>query len=115
MGARNVLTKQNALKLAGERRRVLDRARGEQDKRIEQVTAATLLAFERRDDAERALVAAQAEVGESVRQILAEGVSLDRAAALLDVDPSEVRQMMKATPINSEAAGIAGHGDAVRE
>ncbi|WP_375502672.1 hypothetical protein [uncultured Jatrophihabitans sp.] len=105
MAGRNVLTKQSALKLASDRRRELDRARGEQDKRIEEATASTLVALQVREDAERALEAAQAEVGESLRKMLAEDVSVERAAALLDLDVTEVRRLMKAAPTESETAG----------
>lgn len=98
MATRNVMTKQSALAKARKRRRALDRERGEQDQRIEEATAATLVALEVRADAERALDAAQAEVGKSLRLILAETVSLDRAAALLDLDVSEARRLMKAAP-----------------
>ena len=104
MAGRNVLTKQRALKLASDRRRELDRARGEQDKRIEEATASTLVALQARKDAERALEGAQAEVGQSLRKILAEDVSVERAAALLDLDATEVRRLMK-VPTESETAG----------
>lgn len=113
MAGRNVLTKQSALKLASDRRRELDRARGEQDKRIEEATAATLVALQGRDAAERTLEAAQAEVGESLRKVLAEDVSVERAAALLDVDVAEVRRLMKVAPTDTEAAGGARQGGSV--
>ena len=110
MAGRNVLTKQGALRLASDRRRELDRARGEQDKRIEEATAATLVALQGRDDAERALEAAQAEVGESLRKVLAEDVSVERAAALLDVDVAEVRRLIKAASTDGVATGGAKQG-----
>lgn len=101
MATRNVMKKQTALAKARERRRELDRERGEHDLRIEEATAATLVALEVSADAERALEAAQAEVGESLRLILAEDVSVARAAALLDLDVSEVRRLMKAAPTDA--------------
>lgn len=114
MAVRNVLTKQGALRLASDRRRELDRARGEQDKRVEEATAETLVALQGRDDAERALEAARAEVRGSLRKILAEDVSVERAAALLDVDVTEVRRLIKAAPTDTDtASGSAKQGGSV--
>ena len=56
---KTVMSKQGLLKLAIDRRRQFDRERGEQDIRIEAAAAETLDAPEVRDDAERALYAAQ--------------------------------------------------------
>lgn len=96
------MSKQAALKVAGDRRRQLDRQRGEQDERIEVATAETLVALQVRDDAERALDAAQAKVGDSLRRILAEDVTVNRAAALLDLDVTEVRRLLKAAPAKAD-------------
>lgn len=98
MATRTVMTKQIALAKARERRRELDRERAEHDRRIEEATAATLVALEVLADAQHALDAAQAEVGKSLRLILAEGASTDRAAALLNMEVSEARRLLKRVP-----------------
>ena len=66
------------------------------DQRIEEATALTLVALEGLADAQAAREAATARVGDAVRTLLAEDVTAERAAALLDVDVTEVRRLSKA-------------------
>ncbi len=101
MATRNVSKQANALAKARERRRALDRARDEQDQRIEGATASVLIALEVRAEAERALESATSQVGEMLKALLVEDVSAERAAALLELDVAEVRRFVKAAPIDT--------------
>lgn len=94
---RTVSRQAAALTKARERRRALDAARDEHDRRIEQATAEALVALEARSEAEQALAAATAALGETLRALLAEDVPAERAAALLEMDTAEVRRLTKTT------------------
>ena len=93
---RTVSRQAAALTKARERRRALDAARDEQDRRVEDATAEALMALEARRQAEQALQAATAALGETLRALLAEDVSAERAAALLELDAADVRRLTKA-------------------
>jgi hypothetical protein len=95
MSTRNVAVTKTALAKARVRRQELDRARDVQDQRIEQAAAAALVALDARADAERALAVASADVAEALRTLLTEGVSAQRAGALLDMETSDVRRLSK--------------------
>jgi hypothetical protein len=101
---RTVSRQAAALTKARERRRALDAARDEHDRRIEQVTAEALVALEARSEVEQALAAATAALGETLRTLLAEDVPVERAAALLELDIAEVRRLTKAADRSSPAA-----------
>jgi vacuolar-type H+-ATPase subunit E/Vma4 len=103
MATRNVSKQASALAKARERRRALDKARDDQDQRIEEATAAAMVALEVRAAAELALDAATGQVGEALKVLLAEDVSAEKAAALLELDVTEVRRLVKAAP--AEAGG----------
>jgi hypothetical protein len=103
MATRNVSKQASALAQARERRRALDRARDEQDRRVEEATAAALLASDVRVEAQRALHGATARFGAALRVLMAEDVSAERAAALLELDASEIRRLAKAAA-GSEAS-----------
>lgn len=98
MATRNVTKQANALAKARERRRALDKARDEQDERIEEATASVLFALEVRAEAELALESATSQVGAMLKVLLVEDVSPERAAALLELDVSEVRRLVRAAP-----------------
>jgi hypothetical protein len=89
---------------ARERRRALDTARDEHDRRVEHATAAALVALDARREAERALASATAALGETLRRLLAEDVPAERAAALLELDTAEVRRLTKAADRPSPGA-----------
>ena len=100
--------------MARERRRQLDR------ERLESRTSGSrpprrrrLLALEGRAEAQRALDAAGVEVGESMRVVLGDGVGVDRAAALLDLDASEVRRLLRTAPASLFATMLAQRGRTV--
>jgi hypothetical protein len=95
MATRNSSRQAAALAKARQRRRVLDKGRDEQDRRIEAFTAAALVTVAEREDAERALDAASGELGKSLRVLLAENVSPERVAALLEMEVTEVRRLAK--------------------
>ncbi len=92
---RKVTTRQAALTRARERRRELDRQRDEADQRIEEAAAVVLVALEDREETEQALEAATGKVAEALRLLMAEDVSAERAAALLELDVAEVRRLAK--------------------
>jgi len=102
MAVRTVSANRSALAKARQRRRELDRARDEQDQRLEEATAAALLTLESHDQAERALQTATGRAGEEVRLLLALQVSAERAAALLDLTVIEVRRLARAEPVDDE-------------
>ncbi len=102
MAVRTVSANRSALAKARQRRRELDRARDEQDQRLEEATAAALLALESRDEADRVLQTATGRAGEAVRLLLALQVSAERAAALLDLTVIEVRRLARAEPVDDE-------------
>jgi hypothetical protein len=107
--ATNSSRQARALAQARERRRLLDQARDEQDARVEQATAAALLALDVRSAAERHLAAATAELAAAVRALFGEGVGVDRVAALLEVEVADIRRLAKltASPAASPAAAAA--------
>ena len=93
--ARNVSRQSAALATARERRRELDRERDAQDLRVEEATAAALVMLQLRGEAQTALEVASAALGTSLRTLLDQDVSADRAAALLELDTTEVRRLTK--------------------
>jgi hypothetical protein len=101
---RTVSRQAAALTKARERRRALDAARDDQDRRVEEATAEALVALEARSEAEQALAAATAALGETLRTLLAEDVPAERAAALLELDTAEIRRLTKAAGQPSSAA-----------
>ncbi len=109
MATRNVSKQATALARARERRRALDKARDEQDQRIEEATAGAFIALEVRADAERALESATGQLGKALKLLLAEDVSTDKAAALLELEATEVRRLAKA------ASPDDGNTDAQRQ
>jgi hypothetical protein len=106
-----------ALAKARERRQALDAARDKHDRRVEEATAEALVALEARSEAEQALAAAAAAtttaatLAETLRALLAEDVSAEQTAALLEMDTAEVRRLTKmterraATPARPVATG----------
>ncbi len=67
------------------------------------------MAVEGRREAEQGLQAATATLAETVRALLAEDVSAERAVALLELDTAEVRRLTKMTerPAASPARPVA--------
>lgn len=101
MMARMVAVNKTALAKARERRRQLDRERDAQDQRIEEATALALVALDGLAEAEAGREAAAAKVREAVREMLAEDLTAERAAALLDIDVSDVRRLTRAAPTDA--------------
>ena len=98
VGMRNASRQALALTRARERRRELDRQRDEADRRIEEAAAEALMALEVRVDAQRALDAASVELAGAIRTLIDEDVSVERAAALLDLDVTEIRRLVRMRP-----------------
>jgi DNA-directed RNA polymerase specialized sigma24 family protein len=108
MATRNVSKQTSALAKARDRRRALDKARDEQDQRIDEATAGALVVLEIRADAERALESATRQLGEALKLLLAEDVSTDKAAALLELDATEVRRLVRT--VSTDAGGSNARG-----
>ena len=110
--ARSQIRSAEVLKKVRERQRELDREDDERRearrKRIAEASATVMVALGRYEDAAAALEEATAEAGAAVRTLMAEDVDVDRAAALLDLDPSEVRRFAKAAPDKPAAPGRTG-------
>ena len=113
VGVRNASRQALALTRARERRRELDRQRDEADRRIEEATAVALVALEVRLDAQRALDAASADLADAIRTLLRHDVSVERAGALLDLDVSEVRRLLRVRPAGADktAQSVATSGE----
>jgi hypothetical protein len=92
---RNANKQANALAKARERRRELDQARDEQDRRVEQATATALVALDGRRAAERSLHEATENLEHALCQLVTEDVGIERAAALLELDATEVRRLTR--------------------
>jgi hypothetical protein len=105
-------SRQAALARARERRRELDRERDAQDERIEEATAEAFVALDARGLAQEAVAAATAQLGTAVRKLLAEDVTAERAAALLELDMAEVRRLSKATRTTPGQRDRAGASEA---
>jgi hypothetical protein len=92
---RNVNRQASALARARRRRRALDKTRVEQDRRVEQATATALLALDTRRSSERSLAEATEALAVALCQLVGREVSIERAAALLELDVTEVRRLTK--------------------
>jgi hypothetical protein len=92
---RNVSRQANALATARERRRRLDRARDEQDRRVEAATADVLVGLAARDQALVALAEQAGAVADALRVLMGLDVSAERAAGLVDLDVAEIRRLAK--------------------
>ena len=95
MTMRNMNKQASALAKARERRRELDKARDEQDRRVEQATANALVALHVRKAAERSPREATKGLADALRRLISQDVSIERAAALLELDATEVRRLTK--------------------
>jgi hypothetical protein len=92
---RNVNKQANALAKARGRRRELDKARDEQDRRVEQAAATALVALDVRKAAEASLREATEGLADALNRLVGQDVSVERAAALLELDATEVRRLTK--------------------
>lgn len=105
--ARNVSRQSAALATARARRRELDRERDSQDLRVEQATAEALVMLQQRGEAQTALEVASAELGAALRTLLEQDVSAERAAALLELDTTEVRRLTKSVATDNDTVAPA--------
>jgi phage-related minor tail protein len=83
---RNVNKQASALAKARGHRRELDKSRDEQDRRVEQATATALVALGARKAAELSLREATEGLADALRRLVSQDVSIERAAALLELD-----------------------------
>jgi hypothetical protein len=109
MTTRNANKQANALAKARERRRELDKTRDEQDRRVEQATAAALVALDARKAAELSLRDATQGLADALRRLVSQDVSIERAAALLELDAKEVRRLTKLAVENRRTSGSGAH------
>lgn len=87
---------------ARERRLALDAERRRRDERVDVAVADFDLAAADREAALSAVAACEVAMGAALAQVLAEGESVDRAAALCEVNASEVRRLTRLVPGRSE-------------
>jgi hypothetical protein len=100
---RNANRQATALAKARERRRELDKARDEQDRRVEQAAAIALVALDVRKAAELSLREATEGLADALRRLVSQDVSIERAAALLELDATEVRRLTRLAVQNNRA------------
>lgn len=85
-----------ALARARARRRELDRDRDARDRRLEELTAATLVELDALTAAREVTARAERMVGAALRALLEQdAVTVERAAALVDLDPALVRRLLR--------------------
>ena len=101
---RNVNKQASALARARERRRELDKARDEQDRRVEHAAATALVALEARKAAELSVREATEGLADALRRLVSQNVSIESAAALLELDATEVRRLTKLAVQNRRPA-----------
>lgn len=89
---------QQARSRARARRVELDAERAAKDERIELGAAAVYLGSAQRDDALAAVERAEQVMAAGLRTLLAEGVSVQRAAALCELRVAEVRRLQRSGP-----------------
>jgi hypothetical protein len=106
---RNMSKQASALARARQPRRELDKTRDEQDQRVEQATAAALVALEVRTEAARGRCRRRPTAsGGAVRTPLREHLSVERAAALLELDAGEVKRLTKPVAAEKPSTGNGG-------
>jgi hypothetical protein len=114
--ARSQIRSAEALKKVRERQRELDREDDERRearrKRIAEASATVMVALGRYEDAASALEEATAEVGVAMRTLMGEDVDVDRAAALLELDASEVKRFAKADKPKTGKGDVGGTAEA---
>ena len=105
---RTLSVKQEALTKARTRRLVLDADRDARDRRVVAAAAEVFVQLAERAQAEHAVIAANSAIGAALRCVLAEGVGIDGVARLVDMDPAEVRRLVKfAASVESDGVGDA--------
>jgi hypothetical protein len=109
MAAKNPNPRRAAQQLARERRLKLDAGREAKDRRIEEATAVALMALDEREEAERAVAAATAEMAQAIRELLADDLTPEQAADLIGMTPAEVRRLAKvgSTPEADRSRAVA--------
>ena len=90
-----VRTTQAALAKARARRVALDAARDERDRRVESAAAQVFVLLGERADAQAQIAATEAKVGAALRRVLEEGFNVASAGELVELDPSEIRRLVK--------------------
>jgi hypothetical protein len=99
---RNMNKQASALAKARERRRELDKARDDQDRRVERATATALLALDARKAAELSLRDPTEGLAGALRRLVSQDVSIERAAALLE----ELDWAHPAVPMLADAVDV---------
>ncbi len=90
--------KQAALVKARERRVALDRDRAARDGRVEQAAARVFVLLEQRVAAQVAMLAADAGIGQALRELVEEGIPTEGVAQLCELEVAEVRRLVRTSP-----------------
>ncbi|MCU1675977.1 MAG: uncharacterized protein JWM93_735 [Frankiales bacterium] len=97
---------QDARKKARERRIALDADRELRDRRIEDAAVEVFALIGERDEAEAAIVNANALIGEKLRSLAGEGLSPESVAQLVDLEVSEVRRLSRPPAAAEKSATV---------
>lgn len=92
---RTVTAKQHALATARARRVAMDAERDVRDRRVEDATATALVSLAERAKVAQDLARLNLVIGNALRRVLDEGVSVDGAAHLLELDVAEVKRLAR--------------------
>ena len=86
---------------ARQRRIDMEHDRAARDTRIEHAAAAVFTALAAKARAEQNVHAAEADVGQSLRQLLQEGLTTSQAAQLCDLPPTAVQRLLRRYPADA--------------
>jgi hypothetical protein len=104
---RTVTAKQQALAKARARRVAMDADRDARDRRVEEATAEVLVLLAERTRAEQEIGRTNRAVADALQLVLAEGVSVEAAANLVDLEVGEVRRLVRLVSETSERSSSA--------
>ncbi len=102
--ATKAATKARALEQARLRRIELDQERDARDRRIEEGAADVLVLLEQRAEAQQLVERANGAIGEALRRMARDEASVERIAALCDLDVGEVKRLVRAVRAETAAA-----------
>ena len=97
----NTRIDQAARAKARQRRIDMEHDRAARDTRIEHAAAAVFTALAAKTRAEHDVHAAEADVGQSLRRLLEEGLTSTQAAQLCDLPPTTIQRLLRRRPVDA--------------